>query len=108
MCVGVGERALVDNTNSHRFELTVDGALAALVTYSLRPAGVITFLHTETEPAFEGQGLGGAVARGVLDDARRRGLLVRPACPFIRGWISRHPEYADLVDPDWTAPADPA
>ncbi|GAA3480437.1 hypothetical protein GCM10018966_049670 [Streptomyces yanii] len=43
------------------------------------------------------RGLGGLLARGALDDARTRGLRVLPYCPFIRGWIGKHPEYADLV-----------
>jgi predicted GNAT family acetyltransferase len=25
---------------------------------------------------------------------------VIPRCPFVRGWIERHPEYADLVADD--------
>ncbi|MFJ3204380.1 N-acetyltransferase [Streptomyces sp. NPDC086989] len=32
-----------------------------------------------------------------MDDVRRRKLEVLPYCPFIRGWIGRHPQYADLV-----------
>jgi predicted GNAT family acetyltransferase len=24
-------------------------------------------------------------------------VMVVPACPFIRGWIDKHPDYADLV-----------
>jgi uncharacterized protein len=30
---------------------------------------------------------------------RRRGLAVRPRCPFIAAYIRRHPEYAGLVVP---------
>ncbi|MGW2483917.1 GNAT family N-acetyltransferase [Streptomyces sp. NPDC001571] len=59
--------------------------------------GEIAFLHTETAPRFAGQGLGGLLARSVLDDVRARGLHVLPYCPFIQGWIRKHPEYADLV-----------
>jgi predicted GNAT family acetyltransferase len=33
----------------------------------------------------------------VLDQARADGVLVRPICPFIKEWIARHPDYADLV-----------
>jgi uncharacterized protein len=43
------------------------------------------------------QGLGGQLARAALDDVRGRGLAVRPDCPFIRSWIAKHPDYADLV-----------
>jgi hypothetical protein len=41
--------------------------------------------------------VGGALARHSLDEARRRGLVVMPICPFYQGWIQRHPEYHDLV-----------
>jgi predicted GNAT family acetyltransferase len=37
----------------------------------------------------------------VLDDARAKSLAVRPLCPFIRKYIGEHPEYADLVPPDF-------
>jgi hypothetical protein len=28
---------------------------------------------------------------------RGRGLAVQPDCPFIKSWITKHPDYADLV-----------
>ena len=59
--------------------------------------GRITFVHTEVDDAYAGQGLGGKLARAALDDVRARGLAVRPDCPFIKGWIAKHPDYADLV-----------
>jgi uncharacterized protein len=49
------------------------------------------------EPEFEGHGVGGALARTALDEAAARKLSVRPLCPFIAGWISRHPDYQHLV-----------
>lgn len=54
-------------------------------------------IHTEIDSRFAGRGLGGVLAREALDDARARGLSVLPYCPFIRGWIAKHPQYADLV-----------
>jgi predicted GNAT family acetyltransferase len=42
----------------------------------------------------------------VLDDARRRHLVVHPRCPFIRAYIVRHPEYSDLVAPGFNLSAD--
>lgn len=80
-----------------RYEALRGGERLGVSTYILEP-GVITFTHTETDPRYEGEGVGGALARGVLDDARARGLKVRAVCPFIGGWIQRHPEYQDLVD----------
>jgi uncharacterized protein len=34
----------------------------------------------------------------MLDDVRARGELIVASCPFIRGYIERHPQYDDLVD----------
>jgi uncharacterized protein len=43
-------------------------------------------------------GLGGWLARAALDDARARGLMVMPFCPFIADFIECHiDEYGDLV-----------
>jgi uncharacterized protein len=85
-----------DAPERSRFEITVDGELAGFVLYRLGPAR-ITFVHTEIDEAYEGKGLGGKLARAALDTARARGLAVRPDCPFIKAWIARHPDYADLV-----------
>jgi predicted GNAT family acetyltransferase len=100
------KRTLSDVADRGRFELGIDGELAGFVTYSLYP-GVIAFNHTETLPDFAGRGVGGDLARGVLDDARARGLKVWPRCPFIRSWIERHPGYGDLVDPAWNPDHEP-
>lgn len=93
---GPGTTAVVDVARRSRFELSVDGVVAGRAHYRLRD-GVIAFTHTEIDDAYGGRGLGGALARAALDSARERGLAVRPDCPFIRGWIGKHPDYADLV-----------
>ncbi|HSN07023.1 MAG TPA: GNAT family N-acetyltransferase [Candidatus Angelobacter sp.] len=79
-----------------RVEARVDGAVAGFAAYRDSPGRRI-FTHTEVDPAFEGQGVGGALARAALDRARADGVRVIPDCPFIRGWIDRHPAYAGLV-----------
>jgi predicted GNAT family acetyltransferase len=79
-----------------RFEIHVDGKLAGFVAYRITP-GVITFTHTEIDKAYEGRGLGSILVRSALDTARARRLGVRPECPFVRRWVSRHPDYVDLV-----------
>ena len=55
------------------------------------------FTHTEVPPELQGQGVGGALARGALDAARAEGAEVIPLCPFIASYIRRHPEYLVLV-----------
>lgn len=87
---------ITDNPAASRFEVFVDDELAGFVTYRRAP-GEITFVHTEVFSKWEGKGVGSALARGVLDDARANSLKVVPRCPFIKGYIDRHAEYQDLV-----------
>jgi predicted GNAT family acetyltransferase len=87
---------VADDKARHRYEAYVGNALAAYARYELTPGGIV-FLHTETEPAFEGRGIASHLAEAALDDVRARGLRVIPRCPFIAGYIERHPAYADLV-----------
>jgi predicted GNAT family acetyltransferase len=87
---------VADNPAQNQFEGRLDGRLVAHSEYELAP-GVITFLHTEVDPALEGQGIGSALASSVLDDVRARGLQVVARCPFIAAYIRRHREYADLL-----------
>jgi predicted GNAT family acetyltransferase len=89
---------VADNAMESRYEARVDGALAGVSVYELTPDTII-FLHTVVADKHEGQGVGSAIARYALDDARARGLYVRALCPFIRGWMGRHPEYSDLIRP---------
>ncbi|MFD9129148.1 GNAT family N-acetyltransferase [Kitasatospora sp. NPDC059571] len=87
---------VTDNQERSRFEVFHDGELAGFSEYE-RKEGEIAFIHTEIDPRFGGHGLGGKLARAALDAVRGEGLAVLPYCPFIRGWIGKHPEYADLV-----------
>ncbi len=86
-----------DAPERHRFEaVAASGEVAGFAAYQRRD-GRIVFTHTEVDDAFEGQGVGGRLARAGLDAARAEGLRVVPRCPFIKAWIDRHPDYADLV-----------
>jgi len=88
------EIEITGNPASHRYELALDGE-TAFVSYRRRP-GVITFVHTDVPERLGGRGIGGRLARHVLDAARADGLKVVPLCPFIAAWMDRHPEYDDL------------
>jgi predicted GNAT family acetyltransferase len=89
--------SVVDQPDRMRYEVRVDGRTGGFVAYR-RHGGSVDLYHTEIDDAFEGRGLGGALARGALDDLRARGLRVVASCPFIAGWIERHPDYHDLLD----------
>jgi predicted GNAT family acetyltransferase len=85
-----------NNASRHRYEIRVGGRVVGFAAYRPREDAVV-FTHTEIEDAYEGQGLGSALARAALDDVRASGGAVVPLCPFIKGYIDRHPEYGDLV-----------
>lgn len=93
------EPTVADNPSELRYELRVGDRVAATVAYRLEP-GVVVLVHTDVEPAFEGQGLGSRLVAEALADIRRRGLSVTPLCPFAAAYVRRHPEHADLVVPD--------
>jgi predicted GNAT family acetyltransferase len=81
-----------------RYELRVDGELAGWAEYL--PAGdSVIVAHTEIDEGREGQGLGGVLVSGTLDQIRASGKTVIPTCPFTAAYIRRHPEYVDLVAP---------
>lgn len=88
-----------DNEAAHRYETTVDGVLAIL-EYQ-RSTSRITLIHTEVPPALEGRGIGGALAKFALEDARASGREVVPHCPFVAAYVERHPEYLNLLVPEW-------
>jgi predicted GNAT family acetyltransferase len=84
-----------NNTALHRFELDVDGHIA-FAQYRRSP-GVITFTHTKVPTELEGRGVGSRLARGALEQVRAQDLKVIAQCPFIAGYIDKHPEFADLL-----------
>ncbi|TDC85335.1 N-acetyltransferase [Micromonospora sp. KC606] len=85
-----------ENPAKHRFEILVDDALAGSTAYLPR-GGVRVFTHTEVRPEYQDMGVGAALVRATLDQVRAEGGRVVPQCPFMRAFITRHPEYADLV-----------
>jgi predicted GNAT family acetyltransferase len=89
----------VDNPERQRYEVYQDDTLAGFAEYRLRD-GAIALTHTETDPAFAGQGLASALVRHALDKARDQGLSVVPFCWFVRDYIDKHRDYLDLVPTD--------
>ncbi len=70
---------VIDNTEKHRFELDVEGYVAA--SYYRRGAGIITFIHTEVPKELGGKGVGSRLVKGALDLVRGEGLQGRSGVP---------------------------
>ena len=97
--VGVPDAAdasVVDNFEERRYELLLGGEVAGVLHYR-RHGELIELMHTEIEQSFAGRGLGGRLASAALADARARATPVAVTCPFVTGYLERHPEYADLL-----------
>jgi predicted GNAT family acetyltransferase len=86
-----------DNKTENQFELSVEG-YTAFVTYKIEE-NTITFIHMEVPYPLKNRGLASAIAKYVLEYARRKKLEVIPNCPFIRKFIKENEEYRDLVKP---------
>ena len=94
------EPTVKDAPEANRYEIRDGEQLLGHADYERR-GDTVVFTHTEVDPDAGQSGLGSTLVRAALDDVRSRGGSVVPRCSFVRGWIERHPEYADLVvDPE--------
>ena len=81
-----------NNPREGRFEILLNGEVGVL-DYEIADGRMI-MPHTEVPAAHRGNGYGEMLARAALDYARAHSLKPVPVCPFVRSFISRHPEYA--------------
>lgn len=88
-----------DNAEAHRYELTVDGE-TAVVIYNLTGQNLM-ITETLVPQSLEGRGIASRLANHVIADARARGLLILPVCPFFSAYLQKHPEHADVVHPTY-------
>ncbi|CAM5400099.1 MULTISPECIES: GNAT family N-acetyltransferase [Streptomyces] len=63
------------------------------------PARALVPVHTIVEPAHEGKGIAGSLARELYGMAEREGIVVAPLCPYVVKWAERHPDEAPAADP---------
>ncbi len=81
-----------------RYEALVGGELAGWVEYR-RMGRRLVAVHTEVLPAFGGRGIGGALVRRVIADARTEGFRISPLCPLFQAHFERHPDDRDVLAP---------
>ncbi len=93
---GVDDARVVDAFERRRYEILLGGEVVGTLEYRRRD-NYIELLDTEVEQTFSGRGLAGRLAAAALEDARARATPVKVTCPFVTGYLERHPEYSDLL-----------
>lgn len=90
---------IVRNTDQNRFELHHNGAPIGTLQYSFD--GDATVLERiEVDQKYSGQGLAAHFTEAVLTELGESQEAVIPTCPYVRGYIRKHPQWRDLVPPD--------
>lgn len=90
---------ITNNTTAQRWEAQI-GQQRAIAAYK-RDGDTLMFTHTEVPPELEGHGIASQLIKTALDDARAQHQTIIPLCPFVAGYIQRHPDYVDLVRSDF-------
>ena len=85
-----------NNPERRRFEIEVNGRFA-VAEYMIVNNERIIFTHTEVHPELEGNGLASVLAKHAFAHARAHHYKIMPLCPYMAGYMKRHPEYHDLL-----------
>ncbi len=89
--------SVVKNNELNRFEIYFDGELAGFAEFKVENQ-MISYIHTEIDPRFGGQGLGSQLIKEALDEALEQNLEVAPYCSFVSAYIKKSGEkYLHLV-----------
>ena len=90
---------IANNQGTQRWEAYLDQHLTVA---EYRQRGVtISFIHTQVLRELEGQDVASKLVQTALDDTPAQHLPVVRFCPFVAGYIQRHPAYTALVPPDY-------
>jgi uncharacterized protein len=98
------ERPRVVQGTTSRFEIHVDGSGEPAGKTYLKDVEASDgtrqriFPHTVVGEEFGGHGLASKLVRGALDASIAEGFRIVAVCPYVKGWIAKHPEYQEHVD----------
>ncbi|AFD05200.1 GNAT family N-acetyltransferase [Solitalea canadensis] len=90
---------VINNERNQQFEIWLNGDVSTL-TYRFYKKD-IAFLHTKVAESMEGKGVGSALARYAFAYALEHKLPVMVYCPFVSGFIKKHPEFNKQLDPTY-------
>ena len=85
------------NAGRERFEILDAGNVIGKAAYKEYDGGGSPqriFYHTVINEEYGGQGLAGQLATVALDETVAAGISIVPVCPYIKKFLTKHPEYA--------------
>lgn len=86
-----------DGETRGRYVTTIDGHEAELTYSKLGDSGNVIADHTGVPEELGGRGVGSALVRHLVDDARANGFKIEPLCPFVRALYQKNPEWSDVM-----------
>ncbi len=84
--------------SANRFVARLDSGEAELA-YIERGERILDLVHTQVPPAARGEGVGDQLVARAVEFAEANDLRIVPSCPFVRQWMSEHPEHSDVLAP---------
>lgn len=87
---------LIDNEENHQYEFRI-GNKVPFIEYIKTKNGEIYLTHTQVPAALEGKGVGSQLVEKALKDIERQELRLVPLCPFVAGYIQKHPDWRRIV-----------
>ncbi|KCZ52333.1 GNAT family N-acetyltransferase [Hyphomonas pacifica] len=79
-----------------RYVTVVNGHKAEM-TWSKAGTSRIIIDHTGVPKELGGLGVGTALVKRAVEDARRDGIKIIPLCPFAKAQIEKHTEWQDIL-----------
>ncbi len=87
--------SVTHNEPQKRFEVQLPEGKAVL-EYERRGHD-LALVHTEVPRARQGEGIGAQLVETALLHAKKCKIKVIPVCPFVRSYLSEHPEYDEIT-----------
>lgn len=80
-----------------RYVLTVDGEEAGYLDY-VQEADLRLLTHTVVDAEYGGNGYAAVLTKAALDDVVASGKRARAVCSYVADYVTKHPEYASVVE----------
>lgn len=81
--------SVTNNTKENRYELDTDGHLSVADYYV--SGKILTITHVGVPEALRGRGIAAEVMKGVVADAKERGLTIVPVCSYAAAYLKKNP-----------------